>query len=69
MKSYSPLMYCLYLILKAQLDTDPHVMISDEELDLATRRKILDPGKATEYIKKLESAAENIVCAFEKQAA
>ncbi|KAK0492861.1 hypothetical protein EDD18DRAFT_1357236 [Armillaria luteobubalina] len=61
-------MYHLYLVLKACLDTDPRAVIIDEELDLAVGRKVLDPGKASEYIKKLETAAENIVRAFEKQA-
>ncbi len=62
-------MHRLYLILKARLDTNPQAIVSEEEIEFATCRKVLNPNQATEYIKKLEVAAENIVRAFEKQAA
>ncbi len=69
LKSASAPMHRLYLILKARLDTNPQAIVSEEEIELAAGRKVLNPNQATEYIKKLEVAAENIVRAFEKQAA
>ncbi|KAK0240409.1 hypothetical protein EDD85DRAFT_950239 [Armillaria nabsnona] len=69
LKPASVPMHRFYLILKARLDTNPQAIVSEEEIELATGRKVLNPSQATEYIKKLEVAAENIVHTFKKQAA
>ncbi|KAK0234628.1 hypothetical protein EDD85DRAFT_955455 [Armillaria nabsnona] len=69
LKSASAPMHCFYLILKARLNTNPQAIVSEEEIELAAGRKVLNLSQATEYIKKLKVAAENIVHAFEKQAA
>jgi hypothetical protein len=55
-------MYRLFLILKNR-PTPP----TDEEALIASGKKILDSGKATEYLVQLEKASNTIIDAFNKQ--
>lgn len=42
-------------------------LITKEEIEIASGRKVLDPGQATLYLKDIENASENLRQAFEKQ--
>jgi len=55
-------MYRLFLLLK-----DHNEPPTDEEKAIASRTKILDPAKATEYLARLEKAPTNIVDIFTQQ--
>jgi hypothetical protein len=63
LKTHFPLMYRLYSVLKSR-STPP----TAEEEALASGQKILDPGKATEYLVQLEKASNNVIAAFQQQA-
>ena len=58
-------MFQLFTVLKERPLDQP---ITQEEIELASGVKVLDPGKAKEYFKSLEHGSENIRAAFEKQA-
>jgi hypothetical protein len=57
-----PAMYCLYEVLKG-CSTPP----TDEELLIATGKKVLDPEAASEFLQKLENASNTIIQAFNQQ--
>jgi hypothetical protein len=57
-------MFRLFTAIKERPADQP---ITQEEIELASGSKVLDPGKAKEYFKNLEAASENIRAAFEKQ--
>lgn len=58
-------MYRFYLVLKNRSSGEP---ITQEELDIASGQKVLEPGKASKFVEELESKTENIRTAFKKQA-
>lgn len=55
-------MYCLYLLLK---DQDEPVM--EEEMDIAARKKTIDPARAANYLVKLKKASTSIVNLLNQQ--
>lgn len=57
-------MFKLYTIFKIRSGDRPP---SNEELDIAQGRKVLDPSKAKAWFNNLEAASENIRQAFERQ--
>jgi hypothetical protein len=59
-------MFCFYNVLKEHPADQP---ITQEEIDIASGKKTMDPKKVTEYVKNLEVMSENIIRAFEKQGA
>ncbi|KAG2362861.1 hypothetical protein BDR07DRAFT_977819 [Suillus spraguei] len=61
-KNHFPAMFRLYLHLK--LHAEPP---TEEEIAIASGKKILDPTKATEYLLKLERSSSNITDAFNDQ--
>jgi hypothetical protein len=63
LRAISAPMYCLYLVMK---ERSPN-QISVKEIAVASRKKVLDPGAASEFVRKLESANMTIQSAFEKQ--
>lgn len=65
LKTCSGLMFWLFTVLKERPSDQP---ITQEEIKLASGAKMLDHGKAKEYLKNLEAISENICTAFEKQA-
>lgn len=65
LKTCSPPMYRFYLVLKNRSSGEP---ITQEELDIASGQKVLEPGKASKFVEELESKTENIRTAFKKQA-
>ena len=58
-------MFQLFITLK---ERPSNQLITEEEIQLASGEKVLDPAKAKEYFKNLKSASENICATFEKQA-
>jgi hypothetical protein len=58
-------MFKLFSVLKDRSGDQP---ATAEELDIASRKKILDPAKAKEWFTNLEAASQNIHHAFQKQA-
>jgi hypothetical protein len=65
LKACSPQMYRLFSVLKDRKG-EP---ITQEEIDIASGKKTLNPGQAKIYFTNLEVASENLRAAFEKQAA
>lgn len=59
-------MYRLFIVLKARI-TLGGSSITDEEVEIAAGRKVLDSCVANKYLFKLESTAQRIVDAFWKQ--
>jgi hypothetical protein len=57
-------MYRLYNVLKERSADQP---ITQEEINIASAKKTMEAGTASEYVKKLEAASKNILRAFEKQ--
>jgi hypothetical protein len=57
-------MFRFYNVLKERPADQP---ITQEEIDIASGKKTMDPEKVTEYVKNLEVMSENIIRAFEKQ--
>ena len=64
LKACLPTMFQLFTAIKERPADQP---ITQEEIELASGSKVLDPGKVKEYFKNLEAASENICTAFEKQ--
>jgi hypothetical protein len=61
-------MYRFFTVLSERSDDEP---ISQEEIDYASGKKVLDPKaepKANAYLNRLEKSSENIQAAFQKQA-
>jgi hypothetical protein len=56
-------MYRLYIVLK-----DRATLPTEEEVEIASGKKTLDPAMAAEYLGKLEKASNSIVAAFKQQA-
>ncbi|KAF8799838.1 hypothetical protein BYT27DRAFT_7020224, partial [Phlegmacium glaucopus] len=65
LKSCSPNMYQLFTVLKG---CPADHAITQEEIELASGKKVLDAGKAKEYFHNLELSQENIQAAFNRQA-
>jgi len=66
LKASSPHMFQLYTILKAHPAGE---IVTQEEMDVAARRKLLDSMQTASYLKKLESASANPLSeAFGRQA-
>ncbi|KAF8222278.1 hypothetical protein L208DRAFT_1524601, partial [Tricholoma matsutake] len=61
--SLNAIMYRLYLTMKDH----PSDQITAEEIDIASGKKVLDPGVASEWLNQLESANMDIRKAFNKQ--
>ena len=59
------MMYRLFCLLKERPSDRP---VTGKEIELASGKKVLDPGTARVYFNDLEIASENIRAAFEKQA-
>ena len=55
-------MHQLYLVLK-----DCKEPPTDDEIAIASGRKILEPEKATDYLLKLEKASSNLINIFKQQ--
>lgn len=64
LKQTFPLMFKLYTIFKLRSNDQ---LPSEEELNIAQGRKLLDPAKAKAWFNNLEAASENIRQAFERQ--
>lgn len=64
LKSCSPSMFRLYLILKSR---DPEGHITQEETDIASGKKPLTTEASVEFLGGLEAKSENIRDAFAKQ--
>jgi hypothetical protein len=64
LKTSSSPMYHLYNVLKERSADQP---ITQKEINIASAKKTMEAGTASEYMKKLEVASENILQAFEKQ--
>jgi len=56
-------MYRLYVAMKERSSDE----ITEDEIAVASGKKILDPGALSEFLQKLESASMTIQKAFEKQ--
>src|SRR4051812_16878979 len=56
-------MYRLYMVLK-----DHATLPTEEEVEIASGKKTLDPAMAAEYLIQLEKASNSIVAAFKQQA-
>ena len=65
LKTCSPVMYRVFMSFKERQTSGP--AITQEDIQIASRKKVLDPGPTKVYFKNLESASENIRIAFEKQ--
>ncbi|TFK33992.1 hypothetical protein BDQ12DRAFT_669813 [Crucibulum laeve] len=63
LKTKFPAMYKLYLILKAH-----PTLPTEDEIAIASGKKVLNVEEASKYIMKLESALQNIIYALEQQA-
>ncbi|KAG2041342.1 hypothetical protein BDR03DRAFT_979344 [Suillus americanus] len=61
-KTHFPVMYRLYLYLKDRAEPP-----TEDEVAMASGKKILDPTQAAEYLLQLEKASSNIVEAFNHQ--
>jgi hypothetical protein len=64
LKSASSPMFRLYLAMKEHVPDN----ITQEEIMIASGRKVLDPGEASKFLDELESTNSNLLRAFEKQA-
>jgi hypothetical protein len=62
LKTHFPTMYRLFLVLK-DCDKPP----TNDEIAIASGKKMLDPTKAAEYVVKLEKVSATLVDAFAKQ--
>ena len=62
LKTHFPAMYRLYLVLKDR--TNPP---TDEDLAIASRKKILDAETANSYLGQVEAASANLLSMFAKQ--
>jgi len=63
LKLASALMYCLYLTMK-ECASD---QITKEEISVTSGQMVINPGAISAFISQVESANEDIHCAFEKQ--
>lgn len=59
-------MFRLFTVLKARVDSGG-MPVTEDEIEIAAGRKVLDPSTASEYLAKLEQASQTIVDAFRKQ--
>ena len=57
-------MFKLFTMLKDRSSEQP---VTQEELDIACGKKLLDPAKAKAWFNNLEAASKNVRQAFEKQ--
>ena len=65
LKASSPHMFRLFTILKARPAGE---VVTNEEIDVAAGRKLLDSVQTASYLKKLESSSANLLSeAFERQ--
>lgn len=62
LKQHFPVMYRLFCTLKDRVSAP-----TSDEIEIASGRKTLDNVQAQQYLKKLETASENILKAFQRQ--
>ena len=66
LKACSPAMYRIFTSFKERQASGP--AITPEDIQIASGKRVLDPGQTKVYFKNLESTSENIRLAFAKQA-
>jgi hypothetical protein len=66
LKACSPVMYRAFMSFKERQASG--IAISPEDIQIASGKRVLDPGQAKVYFKDLESSSENLRLAFAKQA-
>ena len=59
-------MYRVFASFKERQTSGP--AITQEDIQIASGRRVLDPGQTKVYFKNLESASEDLHLVFEKQA-
>jgi hypothetical protein len=59
-------MYQLFILLRDRRASGEK--ITDEDIEIASGKRVLDPRQTRAYLKGLESASDNIGRAFKKQA-
>ncbi len=64
LKRHAPAMFRLYELLKSRSDPP-----TDEEIQIASAQKVLDPQTASRYLDKLAKASRDLDAAFAHQAA
>ena len=66
LKACSPVMYRIFTSFKERQASGP--AITPEDIQIASSKRVLDPGQTKVYFKNIESTSENLRRAFEKQA-
>ena len=66
LKACSPVMYCVFTSFKERQTLG--LAITQEDIQIASGKQVLDPGQTKVYFKNLELTYENLRLAFEKQA-
>ena len=66
LKACSPAMYHLFILLRDRRASG--VDTTDEDIEVASGKRVLDPRQTRAYLKNLESASDDIGRAFKKQA-
>jgi hypothetical protein len=66
LKTCSPVMFRVFMSFKERQTSGPP--ITQEDIEIASGKRVLDPGQTKVYFKNLESASEGLRLAFEKQA-
>jgi len=66
LKACSPVMYRIFMSFKERQVSGP--AITQEDFQIASGQRVLDPGQMKVYFKNVGSASENLRVAFEKQA-
>ena len=66
LKACSPVMYRAFTLFKERQTLG--VAITQEDIEIASGKRVLDAGQANWYFRNLESASQNLRLAFEKQA-
>jgi hypothetical protein len=65
LKACSPIMYRILTSFKERQASG--VAITPEDIEIASGKRVLDPGQTKVYFKDLESMSENLCLAFAKQ--
>ena len=66
LKMCSPPMHCLFLLFRDRWGLGEG--LSEEDIEIASRKHVLDPRQMKLYLKNMESASEDIGHAFRRQA-
>lgn len=66
LKACSPVMYRIFSSFKERQTSGP--AITQEDIQIASGKRVLDPGQTKVYFKNLDSASGDLCLAFEKQA-